>query len=68
VTLVVKDDGSHQGVAISDTKELIAAHAVATADNPLRAKHGVVTLKEPTFRWWLGGTWDYSDYFVRTWT
>jgi branched-chain amino acid transport system substrate-binding protein len=65
VNLIVKDDGSNQGVAISDTKELIAAHADAIADNSItgeawgsyaRAAHIPVV--------GLGGTWDYPDYFV----
>jgi branched-chain amino acid transport system substrate-binding protein len=65
VTLVVKDDGSNQGVAISDAKELIAAHAVAIADNSITGEAWgsyARAARIPVVG--LGGTWDYPDYFV----
>jgi branched-chain amino acid transport system substrate-binding protein len=65
VTLIVKDDGSNQGVAISDTKELIAAHAVAIADNSITGKAwGSYAQGAHIPVVGLGGTWDYPDYFV----
>jgi branched-chain amino acid transport system substrate-binding protein len=65
VTLIVKDDGSNEGVAIADIKELIAAHAVAIADNSITAEAWgsyVRAAHIPVVG--LGGTWDYPGYFV----
>jgi branched-chain amino acid transport system substrate-binding protein len=65
VNLVVKDDQSNQGIAISDAKELIDDHAVAIADNSITGESwGSYVRAAHTPVIGLGGTWDYPGYFV----